>query len=117
LSGSDSDLSRSQTLEGGDIFSKYAQQPADVKEGIQVAYRSLSRNINSAAQTILAVPMEVYERSGNEGPVRKVVRAVPVAVLRPMIGATEAFSKTLLGLRNTLDPDLRVDNEAKYKRS
>ena len=49
-----------------ELKSKYAQQPADVKEGVQIAYRSLRKNLSSAAQTILAVPMEVYERSGNE---------------------------------------------------
>ncbi|PIL24008.1 hypothetical protein GSI_13759 [Ganoderma sinense ZZ0214-1] len=98
-----------------DLISKYAEQPVNVKEGVQSAYRSLKRNLNSAAQTILAVPMEVYERSGNEGAVRAVVRAVPIAVLKPMIGATEAVSKTLLGLQNTLDPSIRQENEAKYK--
>ncbi|KAG6876556.1 hypothetical protein C0993_002318 [Termitomyces sp. T159_Od127] len=98
-----------------DVISKYAQQPADLKEGVQSAYKSLRRNINSAAQTILAVPMEIYERSGSEGPARSVIRAVPIAVLKPMIGASEAVSKTLLGLRNTLDPDIRHENEAKYK--
>ncbi|RDX56759.1 hypothetical protein OH76DRAFT_1395891 [Lentinus brumalis] len=99
----------------GDLISKYAEQPVNVKEGMQSAYRSLRRNFNSAAQTILAVPMEVYERSGNEGAMRAVVRAVPIAVLKPMIGATEAVSKTLLGLQNTLDPNIRQENEAKYK--
>ncbi|KAG6814394.1 hypothetical protein H0H92_010980 [Tricholoma furcatifolium] len=99
-----------------ETISKYAQQPVDVKEGVQSAYRSLRRNLNLAAQTILAVPMEVYERSGNEGPVRSVIRAVPIAVLKPMIGASEAVSQTLLGLHNTLDPDIRHENEAKYKR-
>lgn len=60
------------TFEGGgngisaDMISKYAQQPMDLKEGIQSAVKSLQRNLSSAAQTILAVPMEVYERSGNE---------------------------------------------------
>ncbi|KAJ7449880.1 hypothetical protein FB451DRAFT_1052586 [Mycena latifolia] len=98
-----------------DLISKYAEQPVDLKEGVQSAYRSLQRNFNSAAQTILAVPMEVYERSGNEGPVRSVIRAVPIAVLKPMIGASEAVSKTLLGLHNTLDPNVRHENEAKYK--
>ena len=49
-----------------DLRSKYAQQPADIKEGVQFAYKSLRKNLSSAAQTILAVPMEVYERSGNE---------------------------------------------------
>lgn len=46
---------------------------------------------------------------------RAVVRAVPIAVLRPMIGASEAVSKTLLGLHNSLDPNVRTENEAKYK--
>ena len=49
-----------------DMISKYAQQPADLKEGVHSAYKSLRRNFHSAAQTILAVPMEVYERSGSE---------------------------------------------------
>ncbi|KAH8107055.1 hypothetical protein BXZ70DRAFT_271252 [Cristinia sonorae] len=98
-----------------DLISRYADQPSNVQEGVQTAYHSLRRNLNSAAQTILAVPMEVYERSGNEGTVRAVVRAVPIAVLKPMIGASEAISKTLLGLHNTLDPGVRLENEAKYK--
>uniref|UniRef100_A0A8H7Y1H7 Autophagy-related protein 2 n=1 Tax=Psilocybe cubensis TaxID=181762 RepID=A0A8H7Y1H7_PSICU len=98
-----------------DLISKYAYQRTDLREGVQSAYKSLQRNLSSAAQTILAVPMEVYERSGNEGPVRSVVRAVPIAVLKPMIGASEAVSKTLLGLHNTLDPNVRHENEAKYK--
>jgi len=55
-----------QDDEAADLISKYADQPQDVREGLQYAYKSLSRNLNSAAQTILAVPMEVYERSGNE---------------------------------------------------
>lgn len=52
--------------DSSDLISKYAEQPMDIREGFQSAYRSLRRNLNSAAQTILAVPMEVYERSGNE---------------------------------------------------
>ena len=51
---------------GLDLISKYAEQPADIRQGVQSAYQSLRRNLNSAAQTILAIPMEAYERSGNE---------------------------------------------------
>lgn len=49
-----------------ELISRYADQPINVKEGVHSAYRSMKRNLHSAAQTILAVPMEVYERSGNE---------------------------------------------------
>ncbi|KAK8870012.1 hypothetical protein IAR55_000582 [Kwoniella newhampshirensis] len=96
-------------------ISRYANQPEGVREGVQAAYKSLSRNVNAAAQTILAVPMEVYERSGDDGPLRAVVRAVPIAVLKPMIGTTEAVRETLLGLRNSLDPSARRDLGDKYK--
>lgn len=55
--------------EMADLISKYADQPSDITEGVQSAYKSLRKNLNSAAQTILAVPMEVYERSGDEASV------------------------------------------------
>lgn len=58
-----------------------------------------------------------YQTTDNapQGAVRSVIRAVPIAVLKPMIGASEAVSQALLGLHNTLDPNVRYDNEAKYK--
>jgi len=46
---------------------------------------------------------------------KSVIRAVPVAVLHPMIGVTEAVAKTLLGLRNSLDPVRKVEMSQKYK--
>lgn len=55
-----------QPEDTSELISRYAEQPQNVREGVQSAYRSLKQNLNSAAQTILAVPMEVYERSGNE---------------------------------------------------
>jgi len=67
LNGDDFDIPQDmETVEDSEAISKYAQQPADIKEGVQSAYKSLQRNLSSAAQTILAVPMEVYERSGEE---------------------------------------------------
>ncbi|WRT66888.1 uncharacterized protein IL334_003851 [Kwoniella shivajii] len=98
-----------------DITSRYANQPEGVKQGVQDAYKSFSKNVNAAAQTILAVPMEVYERSGEDGPLKAVIKAVPIAVLKPMIGTTEAVSKTLLGMRNSLDPSARKELGDKYK--
>ena len=51
----------------------------------------------------------------NQAPLKAVVRAVPIAVLKPMIGASEAVSKTLLGMRNSLDPEGRRELVDKYK--
>lgn len=47
-------------------LSRFAHQPTNIQEGLQSAYRSLGKNLGEAAQTILAVPIEVYERSGTE---------------------------------------------------
>lgn len=49
-----------------ELISRYAEQPGDLREGVEKAYKSLGDNLRSAAQTILAVPMDVYERSGSE---------------------------------------------------
>ncbi|KAJ1958415.1 autophagy- protein 2 [Linderina pennispora] len=101
--------------------SKYARQPENISDGVKQAYASLRSNVGDAVQTILAIPVVVQEdeedesRSAVHGSVRAVVRAVPVAVLKPMIGATEAVSKTLLGLRNTMEPARRGQLEDKYK--
>ena len=63
-SGSGRPLESDDEGEMVDVVSRYANQPVNAREGVQAAYKSLSTNVNSAAQTILAVPMEVYERSG-----------------------------------------------------
>lgn len=62
----ETDEAMEQEIDPQDLISRYADQPSGVTEGVVSAYKSLKRNLNSAAQTILAVPMEVYERSGNE---------------------------------------------------
>ncbi|RKP07930.1 ATG C terminal domain-containing protein [Thamnocephalis sphaerospora] len=113
LSGKDPEGSDGSEKEGSRFsgVSKYGQQPTGFNEGIELAYDSMRRNVGSAAHTIFAVPMEVYEQKGAHGSVKAVVRAVPVAVLRPMIGASEAFSKALMGLRNTIDPTQKLQME------
>lgn len=115
--------------------SRYANQPANLNQGISAAYTSLTSNLTSAAQTILAVPMEVIEETGSQqvchlvsiarlrltlihlqSATRAVIRAVPIAVLQSMIGITDASRKTLFGVKNQLDPKNQGDKESKYKR-
>ncbi|RMX69069.1 hypothetical protein DD238_001919 [Peronospora effusa] len=91
------------------------QQPATAAEGFGQAYDSLAREFHVAAKTIVAVPLVEYKKTGSQGYVRSVIRAVPVAVLRPMIGASEAVAKALIGVRNAVDPELKEDIENKFK--
>ena len=100
----------------GNTTNRYlASQPAGAREGLTQAYSSISREIQTAANTIIAVPMIEFKKTGPQGYVKSVIRAVPVAVLRPMIGATEAVSRALIGVRNQVDPEMKEDMENKFK--
>lgn len=122
------------TGEGADpeIISRYADQPRSAREGVKVAYKNLEANMRATAQTILAVPLEVFNEVRTaltqpaltalthcsfQGSGRAVVKAVPIAVLHPMVGASGALSKALLGLRQTMDPGASANDADKYKRA
>jgi autophagy-related protein 2 len=91
-----------------------SHQPEGIQESLSLAYGALQREIGTAAETIIAVPIRQYERTGAGGYVKSVIRAMPIAVLRPAAGVSEAISYTLLGLRNQLDPNSRVDEEDEW---
>eukprot|EP01132_Coremiostelium_polycephalum_P002133 gene2133-2629_t len=95
--------------------SKLSDQPTDTREGFQHAYESLSRELRTAAHTIIAIPMKEYQQKGTKGYVKSIVKAVPIAIIRPMIGITEGVSKTLLGVRNQIDPLKKTEMDNKYK--
>lgn len=114
-----------------DAFSRYAEQPANVSEGIKAGYQNFGESIRTTAQTILAVPLEVFNevrpctsqlvkaRNADprraQGSGRAVLKAVPIALIHPVAGASGAIGKTLLGLRHTLDPHASTSDGDKYK--
>jgi autophagy-related protein 2 len=92
-----------------------ARQPAGVRAGLGLARASLTKGVQTAAHAIIAVPVGDFRRTGDaKGAAWATLRAIPIAVLAPAIGATEAISYTLLGLRNALDPDARCDEDDRY---
>lgn len=96
-------------------YSRYANQPADLRQALNDAQQGMVRGFSEAAQTILAVPMEVYDRQSGEGSQRPVVRAVPIAVLKGAAGATGALSKALQGVQREFDGKDLAELEEKYK--
>ena len=100
---------------GGRRLIEPGPQPRGVRDGLEHAYDSLSRGLTSAAHTIIAIPIQELERSGPRGSVRAVFRALPIAVVRPVAGASEALSITLLGVRNKIDPTARREEEELWR--
>lgn len=97
-------------------FSVGVVVPCDAREGLKMAYESLSRNAQKTMHTIVAIPVQVYERSGPGGAVKAVVRAVPIAILRPLIGASEAMSMAMQGVQNSINPTRGIEIRRKYKK-
>lgn len=95
--------------------SKYSSPPADLGEGVFSALHSIKDGLQGAAETIIAVPVQVYERRGPGGAAKAVLRAIPVAVLRTAMGASEAVGKALIGMESSLDPARGVEIKQKYK--
>ena len=84
-------------------------------EAFNEAAQRLSSRFQSSRRTVIAVPVKQYKEEGIGGAVHNVVKAMPVAILGPMVGGAEAISRILLGARNSLDPDLKFDQNQKYK--
>ncbi|RVD86723.1 uncharacterized protein DFL_004985 [Arthrobotrys flagrans] len=110
-------LSGEEDGEGGAAaFSPYADQPLGVYNGLVQARRGLTRNLNEAKEAIMRVPSEAAQEGSAKGAAAAVFRAAPTAVIRPMIGVTEAVHKTLHGIDNTIDKDKREKIRDKYKK-
>lgn len=88
--------------------------PHTVGDTAQHAFESLSRGIKTSTYMIVVVPRREYKRKGATGAVKSVVRGIPVALLAPISGASEALSYTLVGVRNQMRPDIRKEEEARH---
>lgn len=54
------DLGETSRTGEREMISRYADQPDNIKMGAKLAYRDLRHNMRTTAQTILAVPLEVF---------------------------------------------------------
>ncbi|EWC45786.1 hypothetical protein DRE_05123 [Drechslerella stenobrocha 248] len=98
-------------------FSPYANQPLGVYRGLVQAKQGFTRNLNEAKEAIMRVPSEAAQGGSAKSAVGAVMRAAPTAVIRPMIGVTEAVHLTLHGIDNTIDKGKRDKLDDKYKRN
>lgn len=96
-------------------ISKRANPPASAHDGFRQAYESLSRGLQSAASQMIVVPRAEYQKYGSKGAVTSAIKAVPGAVLSPVIGGMEAVSKVLNGITNSIDPRRRKESSDKFK--
>jgi hypothetical protein len=108
----------SRIASGTQIILEHADEFFAPHEQQQTVDQHFVYTDENMAQTILAVPTdEGEEEEEEEQSSQNVIRAVPVAVIRPMIGLTGAFQSIFNGLRNSIDPVRRLQSEDKYKQT
>jgi hypothetical protein len=89
--------------------------PRNALDTTSHAYDSIAHGLSTANYKIVTVPLREYQIHGAAGAARSALRGIPVGVLCPIAGASEALSYTLLGLRNQLRPDIWKEEEASLR--
>lgn len=84
--------------------------PKGIYDARPHAVTSLARGINTANYKVIYIPYREYRKVGLAGALTSVIKGIPVLLVAPLTGATEAASYTLLGARNALRPDSRQEN-------
>lgn len=98
------------------IVSLYADQPLDLHEGLEEAYLSLEKHMHLVYDVVWRTKGEIKEtKAGAAAAAVSVAKVAPVAIIRPLIGATEAVAKTLQGISNQFDKEQIYDMHDKYK--
>lgn len=97
------------------VSSHYAHPPQSVNEALMSARDSMGRNFALARQAVQNIGTETAQRGSAQGAALAVAHQGPAAVLRPMIGASEAVSRAFMGVTNQMDPDQMEDIKEKYK--
>lgn len=97
------------------LISLYSNQPESIEQGIKLAYRSLGKNLSSTKKVILKIKDDVSEAESFQEALVTVLKSSPIVLIRPLIGTTEAVSKTLMGISNEIDPSKLVESKNKYR--
>ncbi|XP_052191983.1 autophagy-related protein 2 [Diospyros lotus] len=92
-----------------------SNQPKDARQGIKLAYESISDGLGKTASALVQTPFKRYQRGAGAGSaLATAVKAAPAAVIAPASAAARAVHCALLGVRNSLDPEHKDESIKKY---
>ncbi|XP_045166071.2 autophagy-related protein 2 homolog A-like [Mercenaria mercenaria] len=93
----------------------YPRQPSDIREGVSNAYIVLREGFSDTASAMVEVATKEHETKGMMGAVGGVLRQIPPTIVQPLIIVPEATSNLIGGLRSHLKPDVKKEDEDKWK--
>lgn len=102
-------------LQSRAITSVRSNQPKDARQGIKQAYHSISDGLGKSTSALVRTPLKKYQRGDGVGSaLATVVQSAPMAAVAPASAAVQAMHYTLLGVRNSLDPEHKKESLNKY---
>ena len=84
--------------------SKYSNQPSTMGEGFLSGLKALQQDMNDS---IVAIKL-----ADQEG---QLTKAIPIIIIKPLLGLSDVLGKTLLGMRNQMQPEHKKMMDDKYK--
>ncbi|KAK6457982.1 autophagy-related protein 2 [Scheffersomyces xylosifermentans] len=97
------------------LISLYSNQPETIQEGIKLAYNSFGKNLKLTKRQIINLKKELNQSDNFQESLMSVIKSTPIILIRPIIGTTEALSKTLMGLSNEIDSKHMIESKDKYR--
>ncbi|XP_061340945.1 autophagy-related protein 2-like [Gastrolobium bilobum] len=79
------------------------------------AYESLCDGLGKSAAVLVQNPLKKYKRGSGAGPaLAAAFRGLPTAAMAPASACASVVHYTLLGFRNSLDPERKKESMEKY---
>ncbi|KAF5444049.1 hypothetical protein F2P56_036553, partial [Juglans regia] len=92
-----------------------SDQPKDAQQGLQRAYENVSDGLGKSASALVRTPLKKYQSgAGAVSALASAIQAVPAAAIAPASACASAVHCTLLGFRNSLDPERKKESMEKY---
>lgn len=88
--------------------------PSNLQQGAQLGYSNMVRQVAAARDCLVVMPWKEYKRHQSViGLVAGVASAVPLAILKPVIGATHGISNVMQGASNAIHVPGRAKDYAR----
>ena len=88
--------------------------PTNLQQGAQLGYSNMVRQVAAARDCLVVMPWKEYKRHQSVvGLVAGVASAVPLAILKPVIGATHGISNVMQGASNAIHVPGRAKDYAR----
>jgi autophagy-related protein 2 len=89
--------------------------PTGMPDGVNVAAQAVASRAKSVHHTIIAVPLATWQREGTTGALKSVIRAIPVAVIQPVLGLGEAIEAISSGIQFHIEPEEYKEETRRWK--